>query len=894
MNTYPKPDPDKLLEALKADELQTKGRLKIYLGMAAGVGKTFAMLSDAIIQKNRGIDIVVGYLEQHGRPETESLADELESIPVIKVHVSGAVFRELDLDGVLKRKPVLVLVDELAHTNVSTLRHKKRWQDVDEILRAGINVYTTVNIQHVESLKDVVAKITGVTVQETIPDEVISQANDIEVIDLPPRELIERLRDGKVYTKERVDAALNNFFREGNLIALRELVLRQTAERVDAQMRHYRLRNSVTDIWPTTNRVMVCVGPSPTAAQLVRAAKRLADSMHAGLLAVSLESSQYLMRSEQDRTLATSALELARSLGAEIVVQPSQDLVEDLARLASEKNITGIVLGKSIRPRWMELFSRSLVDDLLIRSAGIDIHVLSLSADPIKYSNQQHQTWQTSTSLSKLNLLASFGILAIVTLVCELFPLDANLSNMIMLYLLASAWIAFRYSPAEAVVSSIVAVLAFDFFFVPPRLTFSVSDTQFLPTFGVMFIISLLISSLTLRLKAQTAFILKREQRALLLAELSKELLTAKTIEEVGAVLNVSAERIISLQGYLLIKNDSDQLMTYPSNSKFTISEQAVAQWSLSQRLAAGKSTGTLPGSDGFYLPIISDEKAIALLGFYGDILTKPGDEQTIAAISNQILLALKRIVAEEQSTKVQLEAESERLRNTLLSSISHDLRTPLATIEGAASTLVERDNLSSSSRQELSRSILDQSRRLHHLIRNILNFTKIASGKLQLHTDWHSLEELIGSAISQSQLKDRKVTVSCHPGLELVAVDGTLIQQVFQNLIDNFTAHTNDTSELSILVSEQGDSILVQFSDNGPGIKPGEGEKIFEKLYRPSNTPEGGFGLGLAICKAIMHIHGGKIYAQNNEVGIDAGGASFFVVFPRSKQPSMDREFEE
>lgn len=884
MKNEDRPDPDQLLELVNEDEVRSTGHLKIYLGMAAGVGKTFAMLSDAIAQKNRGTDIVVGYLEHHGRKETESLADELECIPAIEVTVSGAIFRELDLDRVLLRKPTVVVVDELAHTNAPSLRHKKRWQDVTELLRAGISVLTTVNIQHIESLKDVVAKVTGISVHESVPDEILAQADDIEVIDIPPRELIERLQEGKVYPPERIGPALGNFFREGNLIALRELVLRQTAERVDAQMRRYRLRNSVNSIWPTKSRVMVCVGPSPTAAQLVRAAKRLAESMHADLVAVSLESPQYLMRSEQDRALATSALELARSLGAEIVVHPSQDMVEDLNRLSIEKNITGIVIGKSIQPKWKVLLSRSLVDELLIRSAGIDIHVLSISPEPVREFKGRSEE-----RLIKVNLLASLGIIGIVTALCFLFPEGANLSNIVMVYLLATAWIAFRYSRAETILGSVAAVLAFDFFFVPPRLTLAVTDVQFLPTFGVMLTISLLISSLTLRLKAQSEVILRREQRALLLADLGKLLLGANSLEEIGRTLNSTLEKILKAEGHIIFRDEPGELFAYPATDKFTAAEQAVAAWSLSQGLPAGKSTNTLPGAAGLYLPIISDTKVIAILGIFGDVVNRFNDEQTVAAVSNQISLALKRIFAEQQGRLVQLEAESERLRNTMLSSISHDLRTPLAAIEGSASALVEKTDLSQASRLDLSRSILEQSKRLHSLIRNILNFTKLESGKFELDPDWQSLEELLGAAISQIPLEDHQIKVHCPVDLDLVSVDGILIQQVFQNLIYNFISHTPAGNELTINVVNLGQSISIEFADNGPGIETGEEERIFEKLYRPTNSSEGGFGLGLAICRAVMKMHEGQIYAKNNILG----GTSIFVVIPRVKQPNLDIEIE-
>lgn len=879
-----RPNPDKLLEKIKEEErASARGALKIYLGMAAGVGKTFAMLSDAIQEKERGVDIIIGYIEPHGRKETEELTTELERLPVKKFSLAGSEFPEFDIDLALARKPDYILVDELAHTNAPGSRHPKRWQDVEELLDAGINVYSTVNIQHFESLKDVVAQITGVSVQETVPDLVLTDAHEVEVVDIPPGELIQRLKEGKIYSNERIPTALGNFFREGNLIALRELVLRRTAERVDAQMKKYRLRHSVDEIWPARDRIMVCIGPSPMAKRLVRAAHRLATSMHAELIALNLANPNFLFLPEEQKLLANQGLELAENLGARVIIRAGQDMVAEILDAAREENISSIVIGKSIRPRWRDLLSRSLVDELLRRSSGISIHVISSNI----YDQPSSLRIRQSSKNGFLPSLATLLVVAFMTGICLLMYPDFDLSNLCMVYLLGVAWISSYYSWKEAILASVLSVSAFDFIFVPPRFSFNVSDSQYLITFFVMLIISILISSLSLRNRTQTLLLTERERRTTSLYGLSRKLLSAASIHDVLNVVSQDLQSLFKCPASLLLlsedftKDTSKHTVVTPFNNA---NEEGVAKWAAEHKSAAGLGTDTLPGAKGHYAPIVSLNRTIAVLGLAPNARLDYDQSSLLDAVINQLTLALERILFGIASNKSELRAESERLRSTLLSSISHDLRTPLAVITGAASALAERKNISEENRNELSHTIWDESQRLTRIVRNVLDLTSIETQSVKLRKEWHSFEELVGSAISRTNhlLKGRQLNLDVPNDLPLLEVDGILIEQLLVNILENVAKHTPVNAKVSLKASFDKDTFSISISDSGPGVTPGEEELIFKKLYRGGSTKSQGFGLGLTICRAIMLAHEGSITAQN----LSGGGAAFIINLPQPNKP--------
>lgn len=873
-----RPPPESFLASIQEERSsQTRGHLKIYLGMAAGVGKTFAMLTDALEQKAQGLDVVAGYIEPHGRKDTSELANKLESLPTKEFKFKQITLQEFDVDAALARRADITLVDELAHTNAAGSRHPKRWQDVNELVDAGLTVYTTVNIQHLESLRDVVAQITGVEVQETIPDSILAKADEVELIDLPPKDLIQRLKAGKVYPQERVGAALANFFREGNLLALRELVLRRTAERVDAQMQRYRLRHAVEEIWPTRERVMVCVGPSPMASKLVRAAHRLATDLRAEVLAVSLASPQFLARPAEERVLATEAMELAESLGAKTITRAAQDMVGEILRIANEENVTSIVIGKPIRSHWRNILSRSLVDEILRRSSGVSLYIISAEGE------QQNALPLAFTSLEPPSVSRMVLTILIVTLITALGFLVSpilELANICMLYLLGVAFVASRFSWREATLASLLSVGAFDFFFVPPFFTFAVSDIQYVVTFVVMLIISISISTLTLRLRYHTRLVGDRERRTASLYELSEKLLVMGDLAGLGKIVEAQGKLLFKCEVRLLLPDESDSLRPIGTvaGQYEQSNENAVAQWVLEHNSVAGIGTDTLAGSKGFYVPL----GAPRAKGVLSLALESPLDHELrllLDAFVNQITLALERILLEQESKLVELRAEGEHLRSTLLSSISHDFRTPLTVISGAAHALLENSALSSNERRELILNIGEESERLAEVVRNVLDLTGLETGQMKLMKEWHSLEEIVGAALARTSklLGNRAVKVLIPGDFPFIEVNGNLFEQLFVNLLENAAKHTPAGTSVTIEAHVQGQLVEIRLRDTGPGLKPGEETLIFQKLYRGDPNVHG-FGLGLAISRAIMTAHGGSISARN----VPSGGVEFLMTLPQ------------
>ncbi len=875
-----RPDPDALLASVTESELKrTTGALKVYLGMSAGVGKTYSMLSDALGERNRGVDVVAGYIEPHGRKETEDLARELENIPSRLMGYRGVTLKEFDLDAALARKPEIVLVDELAHTNVPGSRHEKRSQDVQELIQAGISVWTTLNVQHLESLKDVITRITGVEVQETVPDSLLSQADEIELVDIPPDELLQRLREGKIYHQEKVPQALSGFFRKGNLIALRELVLRHTAERVDAQLRRYKDLHGVQEIWPAAERILVCVAPNALSSRVVRAAGRLAATLHAEFIAVSIESTRYAGLSSEQRRHAAEALRVAESLGGRTLVRSAEDIVGTILEIAREENVTSIVVGKPLQARWREYLFGSVVDELVRRSGDVNVHVIPGSGDertPVRHIPRVE-------NVSSRGIVRALVTTALSTLVGWLIFPYFDISNIIMVYLFGVTWTAYRSSRGEAIWTTILSVLAFDFFFVSPQLTFAVSDVQFIITFLVMLVFGLMISSLTRRVRIQAELVSERERRTAALYDLTRKLAEAETRHVTAQVAKDKIEDILHCQATIFLPQDGilEPVGELASGLEIEQNELAVARWTFQRGEKAGAGTSTLSGARALYLPLLGTQGGVGVLGLRLDQKLFGRHEQDLCqALADQVALALERIGFKEQSTQAQIEAEKERLRNVLLSSVSHDLRTPLASISGAASALMSNNKLSEDLRLELATTISDEANRLGRILRNVLDVTRLEGGTVQLQVEWNSLEEIIGVSLTQVEavLGDRPVKVSVAPDLPLVKVDGMLMQQLLVNLIENAAKHTPEHSPIDIearRADRQDDQqFIISVADRGPGLTPGDEEKIFERLYRSQVGATQGFGLGLAICRAIVIAHGGRVWAENR-----LGGGSIFLV---------------
>ena len=891
-----RPDPDLLLEHVRREEERRReGRLKIFFGAAPGVGKTYAMLEAAQQRTAKGLDVVLGIAETHGRPETEALLKDLEVLPRCLIEYRGSTLSEFDLDAALPRRPALILVDELAHTNAPGSRHKKRWQDVFELLAAGIHVYTTLNVQHLESLNDVVAQITGVIVRETLPDSVLDRADEIEVIDLPPDELLQRLKEGKVYVPELAERARENFFRRGNLLALRELALRRTAERVDAQMQSYRLDKGVKDVWPAAERMLVCVGPNPRSIRLIRAARRMAAGLRADWIAVNVEAPSKVRPSEKDLKQLAEHMHLAESLGAETVTLSGHRASEEILNYARTRNVSKIIIGKPSHPRWKDKLFGSVLDEVVRGSGDIDVYVITGdTGEPVRQPAVKAtlQRWRKGDWL--LSIASVAACTGIATLMLPYFaPMD-----LAMVYLLGVVFTASRAGKGPSLFATLLSVAAFDFFFVPPYFTFAVGDVRYFVTFIVMFVVAFVISRLTLRVRAQADAARMRERRTAALYNLSRELVHERGRDRISAIAVKHINEVFSCQAVVLVPDERGNLVipgTGPGTFALDQREFGVAQWTLDHRERAGMGTDTLPGAKALYLPLVASSRTVGVLGIMPDPSVAPFDQEQIHVLesfANQTGMAIERAFLAEEAQSALLKAETETLRTTLLSSVSHDLRTPLAAITGAATTLLQHDiTLDQPSRQELIQTIFEEAEHLNRIIRNVLNMIRLESGAMTLKKEWQSFEEIVGVVLNRlaEKLKDHPLTTRLPVDLPLVPFDPLLLEQVLINLLENAVKYTPQESPLELSATVKGDSLEVELTDRGPGIRPGEEERIFEKFVR-SYATGGGIGLGLTICRAIITAHGGRIWAENRA----GGGAVFRFTLPIEGPPPLTKTEEE
>ncbi len=896
MDEQRRPSPDELLAQIRVDEDRAReGRLKVFFGAAPGVGKTYAMLSAARQRLAESVDVLIGIVETHGRAETVALTAGLEVLPRKQIEYSGAVLREFDLDGALARKPSLILIDELAHTNAPGTRHKKRWQDVFELLSAGINVYATLNVQHLESLNDIVAQITGVTVRETVPDFILERADEIELIDLPPDALLQRLREGKVYVAELAERARENFFRTGNLLALRELALRRTAERVDEQMQDYRERKGVQEVWPAGERIMVCVGPNPRSIRLIRAAKRMAAGLKADWMAVNIEAPSTIKPSEDDLRRLAEHMRLAESLGAETVTLSGHKASDEILKYARTRNVTKIVIGKPTHARWKDRLHGSPLDDIVRGSGNIDVYVITgeaAEALPPIGSGMLGRKWRWSAR----DLMLSIGSAAVCTALGYVINPFVTLVDLAMVYLLGVVVVSSYAARGPSVLAVLLGVASFDFFFVPPYLTFAVSDVRFVFTFLVMIIVALVISSLTLRIRQQADAARGRERSTSALYSLSRELLHERGFERLSAAAIKHISELFSSDVVIMIPEPSGsmkEVYSGPNNFADDQRESSVARWTFDHRQRAGLGTDTLPGAKALYLPLTSSGKTVGVIGICPPGSAGAFDHEQIHAIesfANQTAMAIERAFLAEEAQQALLKAETEELRNTMLSSVSHDLRTPLAAITGAATTLLEQHAvLDDHAKRELTETIYEEAEHLNLIIRNVLDMTRLEAKGLTIKKEWGSIEEIAGVALNRiaDKLSARPVAVSIPGDLPLVRFDPLLIEQVFMNILDNALKYTPEGSPLEISAEVKDGSVVVKIADRGPGLTPGSEERIFDKFVH-SAGPGGGIGLGLAISRAIIATHGGRIWAENRATG----GAAFRFTLPiEGPQPAIEEE---
>ena len=883
-----RPNPDELLARVREEESRAgRGKLRIFFGYAAGVGKTYAMLAAAQSERAAGSDIVVGYVEPHGRPETEALLKGLDALPNFSVTHRGAALREFDLDGALARHPKIVLVDELAHSNAPGLRHPKRWHDVEELLAAGIDVWTTLNVQHIESLNDVIAQITGVAVKETLPDTVLERADEIELIDITPDKLMERLAAGKVYIPAQAERALKNFFQKGNLVALRELSLRQTASRVQQDVESARLERSAAAPWVTSERLLVCVGPSPTSARIVRATKRLARSLGAEWLAVAVDIGVEGRNSTVVKEHTARNLRLAEQLGADTQILVGRNVAEVLLDFARSRNVTKIVVGKTAQPRWRQWFSETVAGHLLINSGNIDIYIVSGEGDaaPPVRDARVPTAIRWSEYLWAAMVVGMCGLLAWGARAAALAD-----SNTVMMFLAGVAFVSARWGRGPSIAATIASVLVFDFFFVAPRLTFAVSDSQYVITFAVMLGIGLVISELTTRLQAQLRASQQQERRTAQLFRMTRQLselagsdflvrTAGRQLEEIfdGEVVLYLRESPTSIS---LRFGERSEIVRHPIN-------EVVAQWVVTNGKVAGAASDTLPNATALFVPLAGSQQVLGALGVTPKDehrFVDPEQVRLLETCGSLIALSIERDQSVLDAHESQLQVQTEQLRNSLLSSVSHDLRTPLATIAGTATSLLEQAEPGD---PEGLQTIVDESRRLTRLVENLLDMARLDAGSLVLKRQWNVLEEIVGVALHnvRRELNDHEVCVRIPPDFPLLNIDGFLIEQLLVNLLENASRYTPAGSKIEISAVANEHRVEIRIADNGPGVPPGSEEKVFDKFFRGSAVaPDGrrGVGLGLAICQAIVQAHAGKITVANRP----QGGAEFVVSLPCTETP--------
>ncbi|HVA14890.1 MAG TPA: sensor histidine kinase KdpD [Stellaceae bacterium] len=888
-NRDQRPSPEALLRQAAREG---QGRLKIFLGAAPGVGKTYKMLTAAQIARAEGIDVVIGVVETHKRAETEALLAGLEAVPRRRIDYKDHSLEEMDIDTILARMPKLVLVDELAHSNVEGSRHPKRYLDVEELLAAGIDVYTTLNIQHVESLNDVVAQITHVRVRETVPDGILDRADDIEVVDLSPDDLIERLREGKVYVAAEAERALRNYFKPGNLTALRELALRRTAQRVDEQMLTYMRAHAISGPWAAGERVLVCVSGDPAAPGLVRYARRLADRLHAPWTAVYVETVRYHRLGEAARDRIAETLRLAERLGGKATTIPGTGIAEDLVAYAKDNNITQLVIGKSERSRRFEMLHGSVVHDLLRCAGAISVHVIAGErAEPEPQPQPQPDPAGATVPRLRFDIrpyLPSTAIVAAalgIGLALQQFLAIANIS---IVFLTAVLVVAARYGLMPSLYASLLSVLAYNFFFLPPLYTFTIADPENVVALVAFLVAALIASNLAAGTRAQALAARSRARVTEELLAFSRKLAGVATLDDLFWATTYQIAAMLKLHVVILMPEGADLVVKagYPPEDQLDGSDIAAAKWSWANNHSAGRESDTLPGARRLFLPLRTGRGTVGVLGLDreapGALLT-PDGRRLLDALMDLAALAIERIHLQSDLDSAKLLAESERLRSALLTSISHDLGTPLAAIIGAASSLKSvGERYDERQRAELVATILDEAERLNRFVGNLLDMTRLESGAIAPRQEMLDLAEIVGTALQRAGkvLANRRVKVDIGADLPMLRLDFVLFEQVLFNLLDNAAKYSAADSAIEIRARRRDQLVELHVLDEGDGIPPDQIERIFDKFHRAhdGDRKRPGTGLGLAICRGFVTAMGGTIRARNRA---DRRGGDFVIELP-------------
>ena len=897
MNDDQRPDPDVLLAQIRQDERrQARGRLRLYFGASAGVGKTYAMLVAARKLRAEGVDVLAGVVETHGRGETAALLEGLPLLPPAQRAYRGRQLAEFDLDGALARKPGLILVDELAHSNLAGSRHAKRWQDVEELLAAGIDVYSTLNVQHLESLNDVVGGITGIVVHETLPDTFFDRADEVVLVDTPADELIQRLSAGKVYLPAQAERAAKNFFRKGNLMALRELALRRTADRVEDDVQAYRIDRSIAQVWKTEGALLCCIGPHAGAEHVVRSTAQLARQLAVTWHAVYVETPSLHRLDGGRREGILQVVKLAQDLGASTAVLSAQQVAPALVEFARQHNLSKLVLGQGQRAlAWsagLAWWPR--------RSLGQAIAALAPDIDRIEVGQPRRSrpatalrtpaaAGDTDTGAQVRRYGLVLAACAVTTLLTHLLVPYFDIANIVMVFLLSVVGVAVWLGRGPAVLAAFVSVAAFDFFFVPPRLSFAVSDVQYLLTFAVMLIVGLVTGQLTAGLRFQARVARHRETRSRALFEAARDLSNMLTNESVIEVAQAVIAREFRAQVIVYLQ-DADGRLQPPKTAVGGL-DIGTAQWALDHNQAAGQGTDTLAGSAWLYLPLKATMRSRGVLAIRPEVprlLLVPEQRQQLETFAALTGMALERVHYVDVAQSATVQMASERLRNSLLAALSHDLRTPLAALVGMAEMLAVSQPALSAPQRAQATAIGERALRMNDMVSKLLDMARIQSGEIRLRVEWQSMEEIIGSALKSAQpgLGARALSVCIDPDVPLVACDAVLIERVLANLLENAGKYTPAEAGIEVRVQRAEQALQVSVRDHGPGVTPGQEELIFEKFTRghtESATP--GVGLGLAICRAIIEAHQGRIWVSPTH----PQGATFSFCLPLGTPPVID-----
>lgn len=878
-------DPEELLRTAQQEE-NARGKLTVFLGATAGVGKTFAMLKTAHEKKAAGLDVVIGWVETHGRADTQRAAEGLERVVPASVVYRGKAFTELDVEAVLRRSPQIVVVDELAHTNVKGTRHRRRYQDIEELLDAGINVYTAVNIQHIESLNDIVAKITGVVVHETVPDAFVEDADVVQLVDIAPEALLQRLCEGKIYLPEAAQQALKKFFRLGNISALRELALRFTAQRVDSEMESYMRAHQIEGPWPAGSRVMVGVSGSPFSARLIRAAARLAQGLRSELLAVHVEAAKSdfpIGDAERDRI--ASNLRLAEALGARTLVVVGERFVEEFLSLARKKNVSAIVIGKTKHRKLRNFFRGSAVDEIVRRSGSVHVYLIQGDEDASTLRPKGGEQADASRARDVWPFALSTTFVALTTAAIYLFRSSLDSRDIALLYTLPVFSSAFFGGRWPSYLSAVLSILAFNYFFVDPVFTFNVADIRNVWSFGIFLVLSFFIGKRTEALREETKRAWRQEKSTRAVYEFSRDIAAVTDLRSIAASLARHAGGTIGRSVVVVLPGESgatEQTLQFdpaagPSarlvETPLAAAERAAFDWVLRRGQPAGCSTDTLPNAPYFFVPIGAQGKVFAVFGvLLGKTHLTASQRRLIDAWARLAGVAMEKVHLSAQARQAKLLLEADKLRTALFNSVSHELRTPLSAIVGSVSTLLDAEALySSEDRRELLHNIQESSRRMERLIGNLLDTARLESGMMRIKSDWCDVEDVIGIALRRMEdLGERmRLQVEITTDLPFIKADSGLLEQVLVNLLDNAAKYSPGKADVTISADRVEGGVEIAVADRGEGIAEEEREKIFDKFFRSARTCKvGGTGLGLAICKGIVEAHGGTISANRREGG--------------------------